>query len=731
MKPRPLTLDQASDRVWRAGVATAALVLTIVLAVAVFIHGSYQGRAERDATRLPVAMIDGKDDAVAYWNVVNDHVNLRYADVVKLAVIDPSAPPPPGLEAWPTPGQVFVSPALAALDPDGEVAGQYGTVAGTIDPAGLANPAERFAYVGVDPVAAGEGGFLAISGFGEPPALDALGDVVQQSPANRFIPPYLALLLLPALFLLVVAVRLGGERRDRHVRILAVVGASPHQRRLEIARATWLPAAAGATTATLLALLGTTTTWTVPGNGYIVVGADVRAWWWVLPVAGLLGAGLTVATALALLRLRRRPRDGGTRPVSGADKPTSWPVLLLPAMVVLANLAYVYIAPSNPYIGLLAYMAAGIGAVICMPAFVAALTSLISRAAVKLAKRHNAPSVLVAGRTLQASARPVIRAVMVVAVAMVLVTQIQTFTSAPSEEHRRAQNAYDQAHQSLVSIQEAETPGWLTAYVDQLPEGRAVLRATTDLEKGNTVVWGTCDDVSDVFGACPTSPEPAPPLALPRGLVLASYLGEDATFVAADPLTVTATDVAPAFAEDSEFTMTQTLIVSTTTEPLTERDVRADLNALTVDPPYIDVAGTQTWILGAQLAKDNTRWVGYFGAIGLLICVVATLFGLGLEFLEIGRRLAPVSIITGARSAYAVNAAVIVGLPIITAGAVGITVGWASALAPTAPGQLASLPVGVLASMGLGAILLAAAFVPFCITAIGSRASAWTARDTL
>lgn len=733
MRPQPLALDPAIDRVWRTGNATAGFVLTLVIAVAVFIYGSYEGRAERDAARHPVVTSEGGSDGVAYWRVVNDHIDFRYVDVVKLAVIDGGAAPPPGLAVWPQPGEVFVSPALDDLDPSGEVASQYGQIVGTIDEDGLANPAERFAYVGVDPAAveaeAGTG-FQLISGFGGEPGMNALGDVTQQSPMNRFIPPYLALLVVPAAFLLVVAVRLGGERRDRQIRMLAIVGSSPHQRRMEVVRATWRPAATGAALAGLIALVGTMTNWTVPGNGYVVVGGDVRPLWWALGAGVVLATGLTILAAVALLRLRRGPREGSTRPVAGATKATTWPVLLLPAMVALANLAYVFLAPSNPYLGLLAYMAATIGAVICMPAFVAALTSLISRWAVWVAKRHSAPSMLIAGRSLQASARPVIRAVMIVAVAMVLVTQIHTFTSAATEEQRRAQEAYDHANQSFVTIAEGETPQWLTAYSGGLPAGRALLRTATDVERGTTIVWGACADLTAIFGSCPTSPEPVPPVTLPRGASLGSFLGEDASFAVADPLSASAAEVDPVLAESSEVTRTITLVVSTTREPVTEREVRTDLNALTVEPPFVDVAGTLPWLMGAEIAKEQTRWVGYLGAIGLLFCVAATLLGLGLEFLEIGRRLAPVSILTGARSSYTVCATVIVGVPIVVAGAVGITVGWASALAPTAPGELASLPVGVLLAMGGGAVLLAAVFVPVCVAAIGSRASVWTARDT-
>ena len=665
---------------------------------------------------------------------MNDHIGVRHVDVAMIATLEPSAQPPPGLSGWPAPGDVYASPALVAADPDGDVVNQYGSLVGLITEDGLSNPAERLLYVGVsaDAVEAeARSAFWTVSGFGGTPRVDTMGDVAQQPMMSRFVPPYLALLVLPALFLLVIAIRLGGERRDRHVRILDVIGASRSQRSREVTRAVVGSASLGAAVGVGLALLGTTGNWTVPGTGYVIVGGDIRPFMWALVTGGAAAVGLVVLASVYLYRSRRGSRPGTTRPAADTLKPTSWPVLLLPAMVLLANAAYVFLAPSSPYLGLLAYMVATIGAVICMPAFVTALTLLTSKTAVWLGRHLRAPSALVAGRTLRSSARPVVRAVMIGAVSMVLVTQVTTFTSATSEQYRRAQAVYDVINQSLVTVSLEDTPGWLTDFVSRLPSGAVFLRSAGDIPTGRTILWGTCEDLRAVFGDCPGSPRPIPEVALPRGPSLRSLLGADTTYVEADPSEADPASVDPRFVDSSEMIRPLALVVATTEDPVDEREVRTLLNGLTPAPPSVDVGETLPWLIGAEIARSQTRWVGLFGTVGLLFCLVAALLGLGLEFFEVGRRLAPVSLVTGARSTYITCAVVIVGIPIVLAGAVGVSVGWAAALAPTAPGELASLPGGVLAAMGLGAVALAALFVPFCVAAFRTRAALWSGRDVV
>lgn len=138
----------------------------------------------------------------------------------------PDAPVPPGLARLPGPGEMAVSPALAALleSPEGKklLAPRlpYKSV-GTIADAGLIGPKELLFYAGTD-ILTGDDDFVV--------RLTAFGDT---QPAEPWTDPVLLLLivvmfvvlLMPVAVFVATAVRFGGERRDRRLAALRLVGA--------------------------------------------------------------------------------------------------------------------------------------------------------------------------------------------------------------------------------------------------------------------------------------------------------------------------------------------------------------------------------------------------------------------------------------------------------------------------------------------------------------------------
>ncbi|MDH6115067.1 ABC-type antimicrobial peptide transport system permease subunit [Kitasatospora sp. MAP12-15] len=135
----------------------------------------------------------------------------------------PAAPLPPGLNAYPAPGQLLVSPALADLlrSPDGRLLQERigRPIAGRIGNAGLVGPGDYAFYLGSDQLA------------GDPTALrlDHFGGDLPKTP----IPPLLVflsvagvvILLTPVAVFLAAGVRFGGEARDRRLAALRLVGA--------------------------------------------------------------------------------------------------------------------------------------------------------------------------------------------------------------------------------------------------------------------------------------------------------------------------------------------------------------------------------------------------------------------------------------------------------------------------------------------------------------------------
>ncbi|MGN9920342.1 FtsX-like permease family protein [Micromonospora palomenae] len=136
----------------------------------------------------------------------------------------PDAPVPPGLTRLPAPGEAVVSPALRDLldSPDGALfAPRLGgaRVTGTIADDGLAGPGE-FAFFAGDDRLSTERGATRLDRFGGGLPGEGFGPVLLLLVAVIFV-----VLLLPIAVFLGAAVRFGGERRDRRLAALRLVGA--------------------------------------------------------------------------------------------------------------------------------------------------------------------------------------------------------------------------------------------------------------------------------------------------------------------------------------------------------------------------------------------------------------------------------------------------------------------------------------------------------------------------
>ncbi|MFJ4710891.1 FtsX-like permease family protein [Streptomyces sp. NPDC088785] len=153
-------------------------------------------------------------------------------------------PVPPGVDRLPGPGEMVVSPALRKLlaSPDGRLLKEryaYRDV-GTIHEAGLDNPFELYFYAGSDTLTYGTS-TARLDHFGMTYARPAL------SPSLIvLIVLACVVLLVPVAIFIATAVRFGGERRDRRLAALRLVGAD--------ARTTRRTAAGEALFGTLLGL---------------------------------------------------------------------------------------------------------------------------------------------------------------------------------------------------------------------------------------------------------------------------------------------------------------------------------------------------------------------------------------------------------------------------------------------------------------------------------------------
>ncbi|MFI6446920.1 ABC transporter permease [Kitasatospora sp. NPDC050543] len=135
----------------------------------------------------------------------------------------PATPLPPGLDHYPRPGELSVSPALAELlrEPGSALLRERldHPVTGRVGEAGLVGPGDFTFFLGSDSLGTDTGAMR----------LDSFGDVYPPRPLD----PYLVLLsvvgivvvLTPVVVFVAAAARFGGEGRDRRLAALRLVGA--------------------------------------------------------------------------------------------------------------------------------------------------------------------------------------------------------------------------------------------------------------------------------------------------------------------------------------------------------------------------------------------------------------------------------------------------------------------------------------------------------------------------
>ncbi|MGW4568039.1 ABC transporter permease [Streptomyces sp. NPDC004561] len=213
------------------GLGVALLLLTAAVPNALAV------RHDRDAARLDYTYGPNRPKAANTLLISDSDTEYRGAEVRGRMVEPegPRAPVAPGLSAYPAPGDMVVSPALRELLGSG--AGKLlrerlpYRITGTIGESGLIGSRELAYYAGAKNLAQRIDGSRTarISRFGHP----------QEASSSNGLDPVLLLLvvvvfvvlLMPVAVFIATAVRFGGERRDRRLAALRLVGSDSRMTR--------------------------------------------------------------------------------------------------------------------------------------------------------------------------------------------------------------------------------------------------------------------------------------------------------------------------------------------------------------------------------------------------------------------------------------------------------------------------------------------------------------------
>lgn len=297
--------------------AVAVTVSVAILLLTLGVNTALEGRAERAAWRHPDKAQDA--DATALQAVSTDFSGARPIVIVDLAELRSGAPTPPGMDTFPKPGEVWVSPALANRlrgTPSDQLADRIlnrsSTPTGVLGSAALTHPGELVAVIGRDaddpsltvarrPDPRRDGDIVTatpIAGFGH--------HIVDFSPEALYVGlgrVAAVLVVVPLLVLGAAAARLSVSRRDQRLATLRLTGATPQQivtlSVFEAATAAAVGVVAG--TVIYLAALPVAARLPVGGGGFTVS----QLWVGSLPLVAVAVAVPFLVAASAVIGLRQ------------------------------------------------------------------------------------------------------------------------------------------------------------------------------------------------------------------------------------------------------------------------------------------------------------------------------------------------------------------------------------------------------------------------------------------
>jgi hypothetical protein len=206
------------------GVAVATTLMLVLVAL----PGAAQSRVDRAAWQDPAAadFVGEAGGGPMLMNISEDRYDNRTITRVDVASTDPSGIElPPGIDRFPGPGEVLMSPALRELAaglPASVLADRFpGEVVGTLGTDALTHPDQLAVLVGHTEAELG-GAAMSVFGFGLPgdswdASLDLLAGVG------------MVVLLVPSLVLVASAARLTATRREQRLAALRLSGATPRQ----------------------------------------------------------------------------------------------------------------------------------------------------------------------------------------------------------------------------------------------------------------------------------------------------------------------------------------------------------------------------------------------------------------------------------------------------------------------------------------------------------------------
>jgi hypothetical protein len=512
---------------------------------------------------------------------------------------------------------------------------------GTISVEGLVEAHERLVYVGADGSLSDDNARV-VTGFGDrgpqgAPAADdgsrfgvTLGAATYQEPVALLLWVVAVLLALPAAWFTVTSVRVGATRRARVVATLRLLGARPRQVRAVLwgecrgALVTGWAAAVGLTAAAMLVDVP------LPGAAFTVRAEDLRASWVLVALAVAVGVATTAALAVSgvgLTRERRRTERARRAPTVAR---AALVLVVASLTVICVNLTIIRglvdVIPLAFGAGMLATLA-------CLPSSTRATLVLVAGRWRRRAWRSGDPGGVVGAGQLAAAPAPAARFGATAAILIVLVAFVYSFAQALGSVNRdfRADGERGGADVAFVRAWSQADEGRWTSALEALRRDHAVVeRRTSETESAlgpqlETRLVGGARDL-DALG-----------LTSGEGLDGAGWTRFDPVLQDAEVRVGDVEpprDVAPA-----------ELVVARLDGAAIDMVALKEALAGTTTPTWQAALPTEPWLVGSNVSVHQSRWVTWFGAIGVLCGLAALWISYSNELLRAVRSLLAVQVL--------------------------------------------------------------------------------------
>lgn len=624
--------------------AAAAAVFVLSLVAAVAVVATYDGWAARNHDRSPRPhTVFTAEEPVALWASVEEATTgaVPY-DVVYLAPLVNHPPLPPGLDRWPGPGEVVASPAMlgtAEVAPVGRE-GRYGTTVGTIAVDGLVEAHERLVYVGADGLLSDDNARV-VTGFGDREEAGAratgdaprfgvtLGAATYQEPIALLLWVVAVLLALPAAWFTVTSVRVGATRRARAVATLTLLGARPRQVRAVLwgeCRGALVTGWAAAVAVTAGAMLVDVP---LPGAAFTLRAEDLRASWSLVVLAVAVGMASTAALAVSgvgLSRERRRTEVARRAPTFAR---AALVLVVASLTVICVNLT---IARGLVDVIPLAFGAGMLATLACLPSSTRAALVLVAGRWRRRAWRSGDPGGVVGAGQLAAAPAPAARFGATAAILIVLVAFVYSFAQALGSVNRDFRADGERGGSDVAFVRawaQADEARWAAALGSLRQEHAVVERRTsqTDSASGPRLETRLVGDRRDL-----------------DALGLASSDGlRNATWTRFDPLLQEAEVQVGDVAAPRDVAPTELVVARLDGGPIDMVALRDALAGMTT-PTWQAALPTEPWLVGSTVSVHQSRWVTWFGAIGMLCGFAALWISYSNELLRAVRSLLAVQV---------------------------------------------------------------------------------------